>query len=58
MALQDSCIGVALVDRATLTVWGLLIALLFLGPARPVLITKCLGYIRKTSGLAVSLEKW
>lgn len=44
-------------DRATLTVWGLLTAFLFLGLARPVLVWKCLGYIRKTRGLAVSLEK-
>lgn len=55
VALQDSHINVTLVESRP-TVWGLLTATLFLGLAS--LIRKCLGYSRKSSGLAESLEKW
>jgi hypothetical protein len=58
VTLQDSRIVVALVDRATVTVWGLLTASLFHGFARPVLIRRCLAYSRKSSGLTGTLQKW
>lgn len=48
VALQDSRISVTL-EESRPTVWGLLTATLFLGLT---------SLIRKSSGLAESLEKW